>query len=269
MNENPYEDKKEKENNINDEIENHNKQILKYLEKIKDKKSSNSKKKELYELILKLNNVEEIYIIPYLSLIKEMANNNEISKDHYNELLQKYSIYTEKEQKTENFQDLNFKNNFYKENDSQDIKSKINNFLESLKDKSEKSEKSDKSDSDDAIIKSQKTQFIYLIFKSIRNIKKTDYKAIKQVSWKNNPKLYLYIIYCSLVYSLYNRIEYYINKDSHNKKLFEMEDYNNCIDNINIINEEIKKTEEEKNKKKDEIKQIVIDLKEKINKILE
>ena len=176
---------------------------------------------------------------------------------------------TEKEQKTENFQDLNFKNNFYKENDSQDIKSKINNFLESLKDKSEKSEKSDKSDSDDAIIKSQKTQFIYLIFKSIRNIKKTDYKAIKQVSWKNNPKLYLYIIYCSLVYSLYNRIEYYINKDSHNKKLFEMEDYNNCIDNINIINEEIKKTEEEKNKKKDEIKQIVIDLKEKINKILE
>ena len=96
MNANPYEDKKEKENNINDEIENHNKQILKYLEKIKDKKSSNSKKKELYELILKLNNVEEIYIIPYLSLIKEMANNNEISKDHYNELLQKYSIYHRK-----------------------------------------------------------------------------------------------------------------------------------------------------------------------------
>ena len=157
------------------------------------------KKKRLYEAILKLNNVEEKYINPYLTLIKEMLTNEEISQKDYNELLQKYSIYAKNEENSENSGESNSKNDSYEENDSQYIKIKIKDFLESLKEKSNLKVKD---------IKLHKMIFIFLIFQSIRKIKNINYKAIKRVTWKNNQKLYLYTIYCSLVYSFYNRIEY-------------------------------------------------------------
>ena len=250
---------KGKENKIKDEIGNHNIQISQLLAKIKDE-NSNKEKKRLYEEILQLNNVEKQYIFPYLLLIKEMFSKKEISSDEYENLLKKYDIYTQNEQYTKNSEENNTKKDSYMEKDSQNIKEKIKGFLESLKDKS------DLYNSDG---KSCKMQFINLIFESVKNINDINYKAIKRVTWENNQELYLYILYCSLVCSLYNRIEYYINKDSKNERLLEMGNYIKCINDIESTNEEIKTIEEKKIKIKEEIKKIEESIKVKIKKIKE
>ena len=250
---------KGKENKIKDEIGNHNIQISQLLAKIKDE-NSNKEKKRLYEEILQLNNVEKQYIFPYLLLIKEMFSKKEISSDEYENLLKKYDIYTQNEQYTKNSEENNTKKDSYMEKDSQNIKEKIKGFLESLKDKS------DLYNSDG---NSYKMQFINLIFESVKNINDINYKAIKRVTWENNQELYLYILYCSLVCSLYNRIEYYINKDSKNERLLEMGNYIKCINDIESTNEEIKTIEEKKIKIKEEIKKIEESIKVKIKKIKE
>ena len=175
---------KENKNNIKDEIESHNIQISKLLAQIKDEN--------------------------YLILIKEMLKNKEISPDKYENLLKEYGIYTQNEQYTRNSGESNSKKDSCEENDSQNINEKIKGFLESLK---------NKSNLDNLDDKSYKMQFIYLIFQSVSTIKDINYKAIKWVTLENNQDLYLYTIYWSLIYSLYNRIEFYINKDSKNTKL--------------------------------------------------
>ena len=199
-----------------------------------------------------------------------MFKNKEISQNHYNEISKKYSIFIRKEKYNVISGESNSTNDSHKENDSKDIKSKIAYFLDSLKYKKKSNSKDkDKSYSKDENIRIEKMAFIYLIFQSIRKIEDINYKAIKRVTWKNNQKLYLYIIYCSLVYSLYNKIEYYINKDSKNEKLLKNDDYISCGVQINNINEEIKKKEVEKNKIIDEIKKIESNKKGKIKSILE
>ena len=254
---------KTKKSGIQAEIERHEVQISKYLENIKKEESSNAKK-QLYEKILELNNVEEKYIFPYLSLIEDMLKKNEINQEDYNKLLKEYSIYTKKEQCTENGPEKsNYNNNSYKKNGSLNLRVKIKEFLEKLKDKININDCG------------EKLSFIQFIYRSVRNIQEIDYKAKKRVTLENNEEIYLYIIYCSFVKSLYNRMEEYINKDSQNEKILHLEKYIFYVNKIKEIDDKITKivseAEEKTNKIKEEIKKMAENKKkeEENNKIKE
>ena len=82
---------------------------------------------------------------------------------------------------------------------------------------------------------------------------------------ENNEEIYLYIIYCSFVKSLYNRLEEYINKDSQNEKILHLEKYIFFVNKIKEIDDKITKifseAEEKTNKIKEEIKKMKEDKK--------
>ena len=215
-----------------EKLEKHQKIIsdnLEKLEKLKEKNESNNAKEklELYEQIIKYNNINENYILNYLLLIKETEN-----KETFISKLNKFHVCLSD----------NAYNSYFNNHSRKNARTKIKDYLKFLCEY-----KGDNKKYEDDTIPFDYYGFISKIFDLQQMEKIVDFHSNKIVRWDNNEELYLYTLYISLINSIISIMEYYMNDKSVLKKLSTNKEYLSMEESLQKLIAEDK--EEEKSEK--------------------
>ena len=214
--------KKEKEKEEKEKIDKVDNEILNLQTKIKETKDE-KEKIELYDKIIKLNNINENIILEYLKLLK----NNE-DESIFRTKLEKLQVCLSDDKYNRNFTE--FPRNNYRIK----LLNLLNFFIQ-----------------DKTFTLNNYVAFIYYL---LEEEEKIGFNSNKMVKWENNEELYLYSLYNNLLNSMFGIISFYINDKSVLEKLSKNEEYKNIDKLLQKLKEEEEKEKEEEEKIKKEEK---------------